>query len=251
MSQQRKNFGQGTNPIGRELALDGSKRFHAKDELTPNGSSYQVIGIARDTRASLIDGMDVRKVYLPLPADRLDDRPMLVRTEGDPKLLVDGIGRLVRSLDSNMIIYSETLDGLLTTSPQFVTSRCAALFASIVGALGLMLASVGIYGTVSYAVVRRTREVGVRMALGAKKRDVVKLILVESTRPVLVGLAIGMVGAAGAAHLMRALLFGVNTLDAVSFVGVSGLFVLVAMLAAYVPAQRAARVDPMVALRYE
>jgi predicted permease len=246
-----KELWPGKNPIGRELALDGSKRFHAKDELTPNGSSYQVVGIARDTRASLIDGMDVRKVYLPLPADRLDDRPMLVRTEGDPKLLVDGIGRLVRSLDSNMIIYSETLDGLLTTSPQFVTSRCAALFASIVGALGLLLASVGIYGTVSYAVVRRTREVGVRMALGARKRDVVKLILVESTRPVLVGLAIGMVGAAGAAHLMRALLFGVNTLDAVSFVGVSGLFCGVAMLAAYVPARRASLVDPMVALRYE
>src|SRR5580704_15375806 len=207
-----KELWPGKNPIGRELALDGSKRFHSKDELTPNGSSYQVIGIARDTRASLIDGMDVRKVYLPLPADRLDDRPMLVRTEGDPKPLVDGIGRLVRSLDSNMIIYSETLDGLLTTSPQFVTSRCAALFASIVGALGLMLASVGIYGTVSYAVVRRTREVGVRMALGATKRDVVKLILVESTRPVLVGLSIGVVGAAGVAHLMRALLFGVNTL---------------------------------------
>ena len=246
-----KELWPGTNPIGRKFVLDGSKRFHAKDELTPDGSSYQVIGIARDTRAALIDGMDVRKVYLPLPDDRLDDRPMLVRTEGDPKPLADAIGNLVRSMGSNMIIYSETLDGLLTTSPQFVTSRCAALFASIVGVLGLMLASVGIYGTVSYAVVRRTREVGVRMALGARKHDVVKLILIESTRPVLVGLAIGMVGAAGAAHLMRALLFGVNTLDAVSFTGVSALFVVIAMLAAYVPAQRAARVDPMVALRYE
>ena len=246
-----KELWPGKNPIGREIVLDGSKRFHAKDELTPDGSSYQVIGIARDTRAALIDGMDVRKVYLPLPADRLDDRPLLVRTEGDPKPLVDDIGRLVHSLDSNMIIYSETLDGLLTTSPQFVTSRCAALFASIIGALGLMLASVGIYGTVSYAVIRRTREVGVRMALGAKKRDVVKLILVESTRPVLAGLSIGVVGATGAAHLMQALLFGVNPLDAVSFVGVSGLLFLIAMLAAYLPAQRAARVDPMVALRYE
>ncbi len=246
-----KELWPGKNPIGQEFVLDGSKQFHAKDELTPHGSSYQVIGIARDTRAALIDGTDLRKVYLPLPSGRLDDRPLLVRTEGDPKPLVDGIGRLVQSLDSNMIIYSETLDGLLTTSPQFVTSRCAALFASIVGALGLMLASVGIYGTVSYAVIRRTHEVGVRMALGAQKREIVELILVESTRPVLVGLSIGVVGAAGAAHLMQALLFGVNTLDAVSFVGVSGLFILIAMLAAYVPAQRASRVDPMVALRYE
>jgi predicted permease len=246
-----KELWPGKNPIGRELALDASKRFRAKDELAPDGSSYRVVGIARDTRAALIDGMDVRKVYLPLPADRLDDRPLLVRTEADPKPLVDGIGRLMHSMDSNMIIYSEPLDGLLTMSPQFVTSRCAALFASIIGALGLLLASVGIYGTVSYAVVRRTREVGVRMALGAKKRDVVWLMLGESTRPVLVGLSIGVVGAAGAAHLMRALLFGVNTLDPLSFVGVSGLFCGVAMLAAYVPARRASLVDPMVALRYE
>ena len=82
-----KELWPGNNPIGRELVLDGSKRFHAKDELTPGGSSYRVIGIARDTRAALIDGMDARKVYLPLPADRLDDRPMLVRTEGDPEAL--------------------------------------------------------------------------------------------------------------------------------------------------------------------
>jgi predicted permease len=239
------------NPIGQRLVLDGTKQFHSKDELTPDGSSYQVIGIARDTRAALIDGMDMRKVYLPLPLDRLDDRPLLVRTKGDPRLLVDGIAKLVHALDSNMIIYSETLDGLLTTSPQFVTSRCAALFSSIVGALGLLLAAIGIYGTVSYAVVRRTREVGVRMALGAQKRDVIKLMLVESTRPVLAGLSIGVIGAAGAAHLMRALLFGVNTLDAASFVGVPGLFFLIAMIAAYMPAQRATRVDPMVALRYE
>jgi len=140
---------------------------------------------------------------------------------------------------------------MLTQSPQFVISRLSAMFASILGALGLLLASVGIYGTVSYAVVRRTREVGIRMALGARNRDVIAMILRETTRPVLAGLAIGLVGATVATHLMRALLFGVSTFDAVSFAGVSILFFLIAMLAAYVPARRAARVDPMVALRYE
>lgn len=246
-----KELWPGKNPIGQKFVLDGSHQFHPKEELTPNGDSYQVIGVAADTRAALIDGTDVRKVYLPLPPDRLDDRPLLIRTSGDPRLLQDAIGRVVRSQDSNMVVYSSTLEDMLTTSPQFVISRCSALFASIVGVLGLLLASVGIYGTLSYAVVRRTREVGIRMALGATKRNVVNLILRESTHPVILGLLIGLVGAIGAAHLMRAILFGVDTFDAVSFLGVSALFFLIAMVAAYVPARRAARVDPIIALRYE
>lgn len=147
--------------------------------------------------------------------------------------------------------YSATLDDLLTQSPQFVISRCSAMFASLLGALGLLLASVGIYGTVSYAVVRRTREVGIRMALGARKRDVIAMILRETTRPVIAGLAIGMIGAVFATHLMRAILFGVSTFDPISFIGVSILFFLITMLAAWLPARRAARVDPMIALRYE
>jgi ABC-type antimicrobial peptide transport system permease subunit len=150
-----------------------------------------------------------------------------------------------------MVVYSETLDQKLTDSPQFVISRCSALFASILGALGLTLASVGISGAVSYAVVRRTREVGIRMALGATKRDVVRVILTENARPVLVGLLFGFIGAAVAAYLLRAILFGVSALDPMSFLGVPAFFFTVAILAAYVPARQATRVEPMVALRYE
>jgi macrolide transport system ATP-binding/permease protein len=246
-----KDFWPGRNPIGKKLVLDGSKQFHTAGEITPVGATYQVIGVVRDTRGVLLDGSDASKVYLLLPPDRLEDRPLLVRTEGDPRLLSDDISRLVRSEDSNMVVYSETLNQKLTDSPQFVFSRCSALFASILGALGLTLASVGIFGTVSYAVVRRTREVGIRMALGATRRDVVRMILTENTRPVLVGLLFGFIGAAVAAYLLRAILFGVSVLDPTSFLGVSAFFFAVAMLAAYVPARRATRVDPMVALRYE
>jgi predicted permease len=239
------------NPIGERMALDASKQLHWGSELIPQGDSYRVIGIVADTRGVLLDGSDSSKIYLMLPSARLEDRPLLIRTQGDLRLLVNRIGGLARDLDPNVVVYSATLDDLLTQSPQFVISRLSALFASMLGALGLLLASVGIYGTVSYAVVRRTREVGIRMALGARKRDVIAMILRETTRPVIAGLAIGLIVAVFAAHLMRAILFGVGMFDPVSFIGVSVLFFLIATLAAYLPARRAARVDPMVALRYE
>jgi ABC-type antimicrobial peptide transport system permease subunit len=140
---------------------------------------------------------------------------------------------------------------MLTSSPQFVFSRLSALFASILGTFGLLLASVGIYGTVSYVVVRRTREMGIRMALGAEKRHVVSLILRDSIRPVLWGLLIGLVTAMGAMRLIQAILFGVSSFDPISFLSVSVFLLGVALLAAYVPARRATRVDPMVALRYD
>ena len=241
----------GKNPIGESLVIDASNQPHWGNELIPQGTSYRVIGTVRDTRGVLLDGSDSSKIYLMLPSARLEDRPLLIRTEGDPRLLVNQISALARDLDSNLVVYSETLDDMLTQSPQFVISRCSAMFASLLGGLGLLLASVGIYGTVSYTVVRRTRELGIRMALGARKRDVIAMVLRETTRPVLAGLVIGLIGATVATHLMRALLFGVSTFDAVSFGGVSVLFFLIAMLAAYVPARGAARVDPMVALRYE
>jgi ABC-type antimicrobial peptide transport system permease subunit len=116
---------------------------------------------------------------------------------------------------------------------------------------GLLLASMGIYGTVSYVVLHRTREIGIRMALGAKTRDVLTLVLSESVRPVVAGVIVGLLFAVGASSLLRRVLYGVRTVDGVSFIGVSFLFLCVALLAAYVPARRAARVDPNVALRYE
>ena len=109
----------------------------------------------------------------------------------------------------------------------------------------------GIYGTVSYIVVLRTREVGIRMALGAQKRDVLGLILRESARAVLAGLLVGMLLAVGVSYLARGLFYGLIAVDGVSLVGVSLLFLAIALLASYLPARRATRVDPMVALRHE
>jgi ABC-type antimicrobial peptide transport system permease subunit len=246
-----EEFWPGTDPIGRTVTLDASHQFHEGTESIPQGLSYRVIAVAGNTRASVPGGDDSRKVYLPLPANRLDGYPLLIRADGDPKQLINTLSKQVQAVDANLIAYCTTLEALLTSTPTFVISRLSAIFASIIGGLGLVLACVGIYGTVSYAVVRRTREVGIRMALGASKGDVLRLVLRESSGPVGVGLVVGIVAAVSGGRVLRALLFGMSPLDPVSFVGVGALFLLIAMLAAYLPARRATHVDPMVALRYE
>ena len=114
-----------------------------------------------------------------------------------------------------------------------------------------MLAAVGIYGMVSFAVSQRTHEVGIRVALGARREDVLKLVLGESMRPVLIGIVFGILAAAGAARVLVSLLFGLSTFDPLTFLGVSAILAAVALVAGYIPARRAMKVDPMVALRYE
>ena len=129
----------GKNPVGQTLVIDAKNQFHTDGELIPQGTSFQVMGVVRDTRGVLLDGSDSSKVYLRLPPDRLEDRPLLVRTAGAPRITVKAVGDVVRGLDANLVVYSETLDDKLTESPQFVISRCSALFASILGGFGLLL----------------------------------------------------------------------------------------------------------------
>jgi predicted permease len=241
----------GQNPIGRSLRMGTDGQFHGKNEFLPDGPTYQVIGVARDTRGVLLDGSDSEQIYVPLADDRLQDYPILIRTHSNPTLYMGAIGQVISSIDPNLVATSSTLDELLRRSPAFVASGLAAAFASTVGLLGLLLASMGIYGTVSYLVVLRTREVGIRMALGAKRRDVLSLILLQGMRPVFAGLMVGMSLAVGASYLLRGVLYGLFRIDAISFVGVSLLFLAIALVASYLPSRRAMRVDPMVALRYE
>jgi ABC-type antimicrobial peptide transport system permease subunit len=161
------------------------------------------------------------------------------------------IGHEVRRVDANLPVIAAGLNTMVSMDPYFVVSRIGAVLASIVGALGLLLACLGVYGMVSHSVAQRTREIGVRMALGAQRIQVLRLVMSEGFRPILSGIVIGVVASAGVSRTLSATLFGLSPLDAVSFAGVSLLLIAIALLATWLPARRAMEVHPMVTLRYE
>jgi predicted permease len=241
----------GQSPIGRSLRLGTDKQFHNKGELLPDGPTWQVISVARDTRGVTLDGSDSEQVYVPLPADRIQDYPILVRTDSDPTLVMRAMDPVIAAVDPNLVASTATLREMLRQTDAFLIASISAAIASTISLFGLVLASMGIYSTISYVVVLRTREVGIRMAIGANKRDILALMMRESSRPVLAGLLVGMVLAAGASQLLRGVLYELNTIDAISFAGASLLFLAIALVATWLPSRRAMRIDPLVALRYE
>jgi predicted permease len=247
-----RRFWPGEDPIGKRLKIgseQGSISFPG--EKDPFVASSQVVGIARDVRSMDLRKIDESYLYLPLSQTRQWTRTLVVRTEADPTPLLPAIGLEVRRVDANLPIMVAPVHTLVSMDPYFVISRVGGALASIVGALGLLLACMGVYGMVSYSIAQRTREIGIRTALGAQSGQVLRLVLGEGLQPILAGMAIGVAASAGASRLLAATLFGLNPFDAISFSGVSLLLGAIALLATYFPARGALRVDPMVALRHE
>jgi putative ABC transport system permease protein len=177
---------------------------------------------------------------------------LVVRTAGDPASIVNAVRGEVQALDPNLALYSvATMEQLIAERPSTFLRRYPALLMAVFAAIALTLAAVGIYGVISYAVTQRTHEIGIRMALGAERRDVLRLVIGQGMRLVLVGAAGGVLAALALTRLLRGLLFGVSATDPLTFIVVTALLALVALLACYVPARRAAKLDAMVALRYE
>ena len=242
----------GQNPVGRRIRLGTTdEQIHPDNEFSADGSAYQITGIVRDTRGVQFDGSDARRVYLPLSSGQLQNYPILIRTQADPGPAIRSLDAVVSSVDPGLVVVSATLDDLLRQTVPFIASSLAAIVASGVGLLGVALACMGIYGTVAYIVVVRTREVGIRMAIGARGGDIQGLILRETARPVIMGLLTGALVAAGVAYLLRGVFYGLNTIDGISFSGISLFLLLVALSAAYPPSRRPTRMDPMAALRCE
>jgi putative ABC transport system permease protein len=240
------------DPIGRRVRLgvtDEQLRLPAQVDRSANGLTYEVVGVARDTRGAAFDGGDSRQVYVPLSESQRPSRALLIRFAVDSASLVRQLGPLATTLDPSLVATASTLQDHLKTSAPFIVSSLSAAVASTMGLLGLLLASMGIYGTVNYIVLRRTREVGIRIAVGARPSDVLSLILGESARPVIAGIAVGLVVAASALRLVDGMFFGLGSMDVPSFAGVTAFFIAVALAAALPPARRALRIDPVEALR--
>ncbi|MFY9805088.1 MAG: ABC transporter permease [Candidatus Acidiferrales bacterium] len=218
-----------------------------------SGVPVTVIGVVGDAKEWDIRHDVVPQAYFPLTA-ALDSEGfgarLTVKTAVAPRSVLGSIRSDVQSLDTGLAVFRpRTMDEVVADAMQDISAQ--TLLLGIFAGLALLLAAVGIYGVMAYVVTQRTHEIGVRVALGAQKGDVLRLVLGQGSRLTLLGVGIGMAAALALTQLMRKLLFGVSATDPLTFVGVALLLAFVALSACYIPARRASRVDPMVALRYE
>jgi putative ABC transport system permease protein len=234
----RRLWQDGTNPIG----------LHVKEAYDKALGWIEVVGIVADIHEGGLATDAVAEFYLPLAIHPPQTAFVIARTEGDPMRLANTIRETVLAMDRDQPVSDlRTMEQVFeaTLGQRRLTMLLLGLFASV----ALLLATVGIYGSIAYSVAQRTQEVGIRRALGAQQGDILRLILLQGLRLVLAGVAIGLCGAFALTRVMKNLLFHVQATDPAAFAGIAILFVAVALAASYLPARRAARVDPMAALR--
>ena len=216
----------------------------------PEGPFLEVVGVARDGKYRSLGEEPYPYVYQPVLQSYDPKMTLVVRTTGEPQALAPAVREQIRALDAKLPIADvRTFRDQLNLS--LFTSRVAAWVLGGFGLLALLLAAIGIYGVVSYSVAQRTREIGVRMALGARRKDVLRLVLGQGLFVIGLGLATGLLLAFAATRIIAGFLYGVGATDLLTFGGVPLLLGIVALGASYVPARRATKVDPLVALRYE
>jgi predicted permease len=243
-----KHFWGGGNPIGRHIRRIGAKEW------------LEVVGVLRDEKHYGLDHATLPSVYLPYPTAMstelggderaFQEMSIILRTSDDPRMSIEPARQIIRQIDSNIPMYGvQTMMQALDQS--LWTRRAYSWLFGAFAVIAAFLSAAGIYGTVSYRVGQRTREIGVRMALGADRNQVVGEVLLGSMRIVLVGLSIGVAGALASTRILQGLLFNVDSDDAKTYAAVVLGLAAIALLATLVPARRAAKVDPMVALRYE
>jgi putative ABC transport system permease protein len=227
------------------------KRFMFGHPSAKNAPKWcTIVGVVSDTKLYGLANPARLEVYVPLRQDAASEMTLLVKSGADPAALTSAIREAVQSIDKDQPLFAiSTMKELVSNS--VATRRMTLVLLGLFSGLALVLGGIGIYGVISYSVAQRTHEIGIRMALGAPRRDVFRLVVGQGLKLAGIGIAIGIAGALGLARLMSSLLYGISATDFETFAGVSILLALVALLACFIPAQRAMRVDPTVALRHE
>lgn len=232
-----RRFWPGEDPIGKKFHGGGTSPYR------------EVIGVAKDVRNVYLWTSDEPYLYLPLSPADAPDMQFFVRTEANTSQRMGAMSSTVRDIDRSLQVSVQPLDDNL--SLWIWPSQLGALLSGALGSLALLLASAGIYAVMAYAVAQRTREIGIRIALGAQGNNVLALVLRQGMRLVLIGAAIGLGVSIVGSRLLSKFLYGISALDGLAFAGVTLLLMVMALLACCIPARRAIRIDPMTALRYE
>ena len=238
---ERLHFPEGTDhdAVGRRLSLSG-----------PRGPWLEVVGIVADSKYRTLTEAPAPITYVPLAQNHETGMVLYARTGGDPAALVSSVRAAVQALEPNLPL-PEVRPMMEAIGGSLYVARMGALLLGVFGGLALVLSAIGVYGVMAFAVSRRTREIGVRIALGAEKGTVLGLVIGDGMRLVALGTVIGLAGAALATRSLQGFLYGVSSADALTFAAMPVLLAAVALVACLVPARRASRVDPLVALRSE
>jgi predicted permease len=255
--REGRTFNSADNPSTRSVVVVSqtmAERFWPGQEVLGRqiqieGKACQIVGVVDDAKINGVHEAPEPYMYLPLAQMPSEEGALIIESEGSTDALTASIRREIRSADPNIPVAVRTVDYLMQQA--FWTDRMAAGFVGALGLVGIFLGAVGLYGVIAFTVNRRSQEIGIRMALGAERKDIVRMVVGQGLKLAVVGTVAGLVGALFAMRLMSTMLYGVKPTDPIAYAGSAILVIVVALAASWIPARHAASIDPMRALRTE